>query len=130
MKDSALLQVATGLTFGLGLALFAQTTYLPLSLSVILVVGAASTAFGTINNTLLQSIVDDEFRGRVMSIHQLGWGSSAIGGLLMGSLAQAVNAPFALSLSGVAIALGATSLTVVAMRGRRTRRGGEAAGWR
>ena len=127
LKDSALLQVASGLMFGLGLLLFAQITYLPASLSFILVVGAASTAFGTINNTLLQSIVDDEFRGRVMSIHQLGWGSSAIGGLLMGSLAQAVSAPFALSLSGVAVALGATSLTVLAMRGRGARRGEKAA---
>ena len=122
LKDSALLQVASGLMFGLGLLLFAQITYLPASLSFILVVGAASTAFGTINNTLLQSIVDDEFRGRVMSIHQLGWGSSAIGGLLMGSLAQAVSAPFALSVSGVAIALGATSLTMLAMRGGRPKR--------
>ena len=99
--------------------LFAQITYLPLSLSVILVVGAASTTFGTINNTLLQSIVDDEFRGRVMSIHQLGWGSSAIGGLLMGSLAETFNAPFALSVSGATVALGATALTMLAMRGSR-----------
>ena len=111
LKDSALLQVVTGLTYGVGLLLFSQITYLPASLSFILIVGAASTAFGTINNTLLQSIVDDEFRGRVMSIHQLGWGSSAIGGLLMGTLAQAISAPFALGVSGVAVALGATSLT-------------------
>ena len=121
LKDSAFLQVATGLSFGLGLVLFAQITYLPLSLPVILVVGAASTAFGTINNTLLQSIVADEFRGRVMSIHQLGWGSSAIGGLLMGSLAETVSAPFALSVSGLAVALGATSLTMLAVRGRAVR---------
>ena len=126
LKDSALLQVATGLTFGLGLLLFSQITYLPVSLLAILVVGAASTAFGTVNNTLLQSIVDDEFRGRVMSIHQLGWGSSAIGGLLMGSLAQAVSAPFALGVSGVAVALGATALTMSAMRGRGARRTEEA----
>ena len=74
LKDSALLQVASGLMFGLGLLLFAQITYLPASLSFILVVGAASTAFGTINNTLLQSIVDDEFRGRVMSHPSAGLG--------------------------------------------------------
>ena len=44
--------------------------------------------FDSINNTLLVSIVNDEFRGRVMSIHQRGWGSSSIGGLLIGSLAK------------------------------------------
>lgn len=121
LKDSALLQVATGLAFGLGLVLFAHVTYLPASLSVVLVVGAASTAFGTINNTLLQSVVVDEFRGRVMSIHQLGWGSSAVGGLLLGSLAQAAGASFALSVSGAAVALGAAALTLPAMRDGRTR---------
>ena len=121
LKDSPFLQVATGLSFGFGLVLFAQTAYLPFALPVIFVVGAASTAFGTINNTLLQSIVDNEFRGRVMSIHQLGWGSSAIGGLLMGSLAETVSAPFALSVSGAAVALGATTLTMLAMRGRAAR---------
>ena len=63
-----------------------------------------------------------------MSIHQLGWGSSAIGGLLMGSLAQAVSAPFALGVSGVAVALGATALTMSAMRGRERRRNEEIAG--
>ena len=101
-----MLQVATGLTFGLGLALFAQTTYLPLSLSVILVVGAASTRRSARSTThSFRAIVDDEFRGRVMSIHQLGWGSSAIGGLADGPpLPQAISAPFALSISGVAIA--------------------------
>lgn len=116
LKDSAALQVLTGLGFGLGLVLFAQITYLPASVTVILVVGAASTVFGTINNTLLQSIVADEFRGRVMSIHQLGWGSSAIGGLLMGAIAQAVNAPFALTVSGVIMAVGAAVLTLSTIR--------------
>ena len=128
LKDSAILQVGTGLAYGLGLVLFSQIAYLPVSLLMILVVGAASTAFGTVNNTLLQSIVDDEFRGRVMSIHQLGWGSSAIGGLLMGTLAQAFNAPFALSVSGVAVAIGATALTLSAMRGRGARRTEETVG--
>jgi MFS family permease len=121
LKDSAALQVLTGLGFGLGLALFAQITYLPASMGVILIVGAASTAFGTINNTLLQSIVADEFRGRVMSIHQLGWGSSAIGGLLMGSIAQAVSAPFAMSISGAIMAVGATALTLSVVKNGRAR---------
>lgn len=126
LKNSTALQIMTGLGFGLGLVLFSQITYLPASMGVILIVGAASTAFGTINNTLLQSIVADEFRGRVMSIHQLGWGSSAIGGLLMGSIAQAVSAPFALSASGVIMAVGATALTLSATRGRSARRQEEA----
>ena len=81
-------------------------------------VAACSSAVGTVNNTLLQSIVDDEFRGRVMSIHQLGWGASAIGGLLMGFLAQTVDVPFALTVSGLVTASAAGALSLLAARWR------------
>ena len=119
LKNSASLQLATGVGFGLGLALFSQMTWFPLAVVVILVVGGCSSAFGLINNTLIQSIVSDEYRGRVMSIHQLGWGASAIGGLLMGSLAESISAQFALSLGGIVTAASAGGLTLVAVHGLR-----------
>ena len=114
MKNSASIQLLTGVGFGLALAVFSRITWLPASVVAISLVGVCSTAFGTVNNTLLQSVVADEFRGRVMSIHQLGWGASAIGGLLMGSLAEWTDAPFALTLSGLvtAVATGALTLAV------------------
>ena len=56
-----------------------------------------------------------------MSIHQLGWGASAVGGLLMGFLAEAVDAPFALTLGGGVIAGAAAMLTVVLARERVAR---------
>ena len=114
LKNSASIQLLTGVGFGLALAVFSRITWLPASVVAISLVGVCSTAFGTVNNTLLQSVVADEFRGRVMSIHQLGWGASAIGGLLMGSLAEWTDAPFALTLSGLvtAVATGALTLAV------------------
>ena len=93
-------------------------TWLPASVSVLVFVAACGSVFGTVNNTLLQSIVDDEYRGRVMSIHQLGWGASAIGGLLMGFLAQTVDVPFALTVSGLVTASVAGTLSLVAVRWR------------
>jgi multisubunit Na+/H+ antiporter MnhC subunit len=112
MKNSVSLQLLSGVGFGLGIAVFSQMSWLPASLGFIGVVGACSTAFGTINNTLVQSMVDDRFRGRVMSIHQLGWGASALGGLLMGSLAEAFDPPFALTLGGIVIAVATVVLTL------------------
>ena len=117
LKNSALLQLLSGVGFGLGLVVFSRISWFPASLAVIGLVGGASVVFMTINGTLMQSIVTDEFRGRVMSIHQLGWGASAIGGLLMGFLAQSVSAPFALTLSGAITAVAAGALTSTAVRG-------------
>lgn len=114
LKNSASVQVLTGVGFGVGLAAFAGVSWLPLAVAIIGIVSALSTAFGTINSTLMQSSIDDEFRGRVMSVHQLGWGASAIGGLLVGILAEAFGAPFALALCGgtMAVAVGALSLSI------------------
>ena len=118
LKSSVSLQLVSGVGFGLGLALFSRITWFPASVGVIGMVGAASAAFGIVNSTLIQSLVADEFRGRVMSIHQLGWGASAIGGLLMGFLAHSVNAPFALTLSGLVTAVAAGTFTLSVARTR------------
>ena len=118
LRNSSNLQMLTALGFGIGLAVFSRITWLPASVSVLVFVAACSSAFGTVNNMLLQSIVDDEFRGRVMSIHQLGWGASAIGGLLMGFLAEAVDVPFALTLGGLVTASLAGTLSLMAARWR------------
>ena len=118
LKSSSNLQVFAAFGFGIGLAVFSRMTWLPASVSVLVFVAACGSVFGTVNNTLLQSIVDDEYRGRVMSIHQMGWGASAIGGLLMGFLAQTVDAPFALTVSGLVTASVAGTLSLVAVRWR------------
>ncbi len=59
----------------------------------------------TVNNTLVQSLVAEGFRGRVMSVHQLSWGATAIGGILVGFLAQTLGAPWALTLGGLVTAV-------------------------
>lgn len=111
IKDSASVQAVTGVGLGLGLVVFAVIGWLPIALAAAAGVGAFAVGFATINNTLLQSMVAEEYRGRVSSIHQLGWGASALGGLWLGFLAQSVSAPFALALSGgiAAVAIGVLS---------------------
>lgn len=116
LKNSVVLQLVAGVGFGLGLAVFCQISFFPLSLAVLALVGGSGVAFGTINNTLVQTLVDDEFRGRVMSIHQLGWGASAIGGLVMGGLAEVLGAPLTLALGGIVTAIATATLTLSAAR--------------
>ena len=59
-----------------------------------------------------QSLVAEDFRGRVMSVHQLNWGATALGGMLIGFLAQLGGAPFALTLAGLITALFAGGLAL------------------
>jgi len=73
------------------------------------IIGGFKVVLGTMNTTVVQTLVDEEFRGRVMSINQLTWGASALGGLLMGYLAQRFDAPAAMTVGG-SIAIIATVL--------------------
>ena len=61
-------------------------------------------------------MVSNDFRGRVMSVYMLGWGSSALGALLVGFLAQQINPRFALALAGVTLMVGSVVFTTLSMR--------------
>ncbi|MFI3266945.1 MAG: MFS transporter [Rikenellaceae bacterium] len=51
-------------------------------------------------NTLLQTMVDDDKRGRVMSYFMMSMGLNPIGGMLLGWLAQVITLPYALLVYG------------------------------
>jgi len=99
-RDSGLIQATSGVGLSLTLIIFALNSNFVVAVISIAIVGAFGVVFSTINNTFLQNMIDDEYRGRVSSIHQLGWGSSALGGLLLGFLAQTFGPQFGLSLCG------------------------------
>tara|TARA_B100000405_G_scaffold292344_1_gene243737 strand:+ start:1959 stop:3077 length:1119 start_codon:yes stop_codon:yes gene_type:complete len=98
-RDSSLIQVTSGVGLSLSLVIFALNSNFVVAVLSISIVGAFGVVFSTINNTFLQNMIADEYRGRVSSIHQLGWGSSALGGLFLGFLAQTFGPQFGLSLS-------------------------------
>jgi hypothetical protein len=95
--------------------LFARSDILLLAMISLAVIGASRTVYQTMNQTLVQTLVDPEYRGRIIGIGQFTWGASSLGGLLMGALAQLYGAPFALTLGGTlmfgaVIAVGVTIL--------------------
>jgi len=70
-------------------------------------------------NTLIQSEVPDEFRGRVLSLYTLSWfGLSPFGALILGVVAQAIGAPAAILIYTV---LGGVLGGYVVLRSRETR---------
>jgi MFS family permease len=60
------------------------------------------------SNTIIQTVVSDEMRGRVMSFYSMAFmGMAPFGGLLAGALAHRIGATRTVAVSGVACVLAA-----------------------
>jgi len=94
--------------FGFGLILFSFSTNFILSMFLLLITGFGMMMQMTSSNTILQTIVDDDKRGRVMSFYTMAFmGTAPFGSLLAGALASKVGAPNTILIGGVACILGA-----------------------
>ncbi len=93
--------------FGAGLIAFGLSNNLWLSLPMMLVTGFGMMQGLTTSNTILQTLVDEKMRGRVMSYYTMAFvGMAPFGSLLAGALAHAIGAPRTVVVSGVACILG------------------------
>ncbi len=93
--------------FGIALIFFAYSHYLWLSLILLVPVGFAMMTQMSSSNTLIQAMVPNELRGRVMSVYSMMFmGMAPFGALLAGSLAKYLGAPNTVALGGVACILG------------------------
>jgi MFS family permease len=93
--------------FGVGLIAFGMSNNLWLSLPMMLVTGFGMMQGLTASNTILQTLVDEKMRGRVMSYYTMAFvGMAPFGSLLSGALAHAIGAPRTVMVSGVACILG------------------------
>ena len=102
-----MLPIATS-AFGAGLILFGMSRVLWLSLLLMLVCGFGMMQQMAASNTIIQTIVDDDKRGRVMSFYAMAFvGMAPFGSLLAGFLAHAIGAPFTVMFSGVCCLAGA-----------------------
>jgi MFS family permease len=105
IKSSINLFIVGAVGFSLTLMLFSQSGSLTIGIGIINLVGVTSVMFNTLNNVVIQTLVSEEYRGRVMSIHQFTWGSTAIGGLLLGYLTSIISAPTTLLLSSILLCI-------------------------
>ncbi len=94
--------------FGIGLISFGLSQNLWLSLPMMLVTGFGMMQGLTTSNTILQTLVDEKMRGRVMSYYTMAFvGMAPFGSLMAGGLAHAIGAPRTVIISGIACILGA-----------------------
>ena len=91
------------IAFGAGMLILSWVTVLWLAVVLLGLLGGFRVIFGTMSTTVMQIQSDDEFRGRVMSLHQLTWGAMALGSLMMGGLAELAGVSMAIGLGGVLV---------------------------
>ena len=95
--------LGAGVALGGGLVAVGLTSSYPITLLCLVVAGWGMVTFNASSNTLIQTIVPDRLRGRMMSLYTLVLlGLMPVGGLLMGSLASALGSAAALGIGGVA----------------------------
>lgn len=94
--------------FGAGLVTFGQSHVLWLSLLLMLVTGYGMMQGMAASNTIIQTVVPEDKRGRVMSYYTVAFvGMAPFGSLLAGALAHWVGAPATLTITGSFCILGA-----------------------
>ena len=82
---------------------FALSSNPYLSAALILFLGLVASLYGTMNDTLLQTNIDDAYRGRVLAVYSMFWGLTPIGALEAGLLATNLGVQTALAINGVII---------------------------
>ena len=93
--------ICSGL-FGVGLVGFGWSTHLWLSLLLLPLIGFAMMQHMASSNTILQTIVDDRKRGRVMAFYSMAFqGMAPFGSLMAGALAAQIGTRWTLIVSGV-----------------------------
>lgn len=93
--------------FGAGLILFGLSHNLWLSLPMMLVTGFGMMQGITSSNTILQTLVDEKMRGRVMSYYTMAFvGMAPFGSLFAGALARVIGAQNTVIVSGIACIAG------------------------
>ncbi len=88
--------------FALSVVIFSESRVLWFSMIVICFAGFSMMVEMAASNTILQTIVDEDKRGRIMSFYTMAFlGTAPFGSLLAGSLASRIGSPKTLFLSGV-----------------------------
>lgn len=91
--------------FGIFLILFSWSEWFIVSLCLIAAAHACVILYETTINTLLQTSVPDELRGRVLGFQTTMWGLTGLSGFHTGAIARLMGAPVAITIGGSVVIL-------------------------
>ena len=93
--------------FGLGLIAFSLSRMFWLSMVLMPITGFGMMVQMTSSNTILQTIVEEDKRGRIMSFYTMAFmGMVPFGSLFAGSVAHTIGAPATVAIGGIACIVG------------------------
>ena len=93
--------------FGVGLIGFGLSHWFWLSMITVLIAGMGMMQGMAASNTIIQTLVSEDKRGRVMSYYTMAFmGMAPFGSLFAGSMASAVGAPWTVIATGGCVLLG------------------------
>jgi MFS family permease len=102
-----MIPLAAGI-FGCGLVAFSFSNVLLISMLLMVATGFGQMIQMASSNTLLQTIVEDDKRGRIMSFYAMAFmGLTPVGSLFAGFLASKIGAPWTVCAGGIACTIGA-----------------------
>jgi MFS family permease len=95
-------------SFGVSLVFFSFSTHFWLSVAFLLPAGYSMMLQMACSNTLIQTMVPDQLRGRVMAVYSMMFmGMAPFGAFFGGALAHRIGAPITVATGGVACVIGA-----------------------
>ena len=99
---------AAALLFGGALVVFGFSRTLWLSLITLVFAGFGMMVLMAASNTFLQTVADEDKRGRIVSMYTMAYiGMAPFGSLLAGGFAQQVTAPGTIALGGISVMVAA-----------------------
>jgi len=99
---------ASAFLFGSGLIILSFSRIFSLSFILMIFIGLGVMLQTAASNTVLQTITDDDKRGRVMSFYTMAiMGTAPFGSLISGWMAKAIGTPATILTGGIATVLGA-----------------------
>lgn len=105
------------IVFGICITNFALSTHLGMSLTFLFGLGFALVVSVATTNTLLQKLVTDQMRGRVMSMFILSFmGTFPIGNIVAGALSNEFGPRWTLAAGGLIVTSFATVVTIFSRR--------------
>jgi len=117
MNNKGRFALSVLICLGVGISVFSLSRSLPLSYAMLVLVGASMMAVFATVTSLVQLIVTNEMRGRVMSVYTCAFrGGMPMGNLLSGWLVPMFSAPVVLGVNGLVLVLVALYFLLVQRR--------------
>lgn len=113
------IQASAGVMFGVSLILLALAPNYAVAVVMVAAVGAASAGFQAMNNSLVLTLSEIEFHGRIQSLMMFSFSGFGMAALPLGVLADAIGLRRTFAFMGAAVMAAMAAYLVVSRRARR-----------